>query len=448
VSLPALAERLSVTCGVTVILDRQLIEKHAAARNTTLDLPGQTVGQKLSALLGALHASVAWYDHALYVASAARIEALTQAERVVAAGPQLVGQPLNSYWVKALEELVIQQTYPTDQTALACPWLPGVRLRGDSVLAGRPVVARLSLDPNPADGLVLRYRTGVLGETAVVSLLDGLRGESAPAPGTAGLFSQLAPSGPIQDIETLAKQVQTPVRVELAPGLKPQPFSKHAFVNKSLRVGEALEWAAWLAGCGLRQESNQVWMVDEVSACYGPSALQVVSLAALEQNKALAPELPRLFARLLPELYPGFFDGVKFRCLGGRLVFTGDRRQLQFAQRLRTALEAGGPANAAEAQTWKPGWRVALEKNLAEPFQAQGMPKLSGSFVSLLRRGNFSPQLRCTVLVDPATMRDKGETAIADLDTTGLTVRQVLERLAKAAGLRVELDGDVIWLRP
>ena len=92
--------------------------------------------------------------------------------------------------------------------------------------------------------------------------------------------------------------------------------------------------------------------------------------------------------------------------------------------------------------------RVALEKNLAEPFQAQGTPKLSGSFVSLLRRGNLSPQLHCTVLVDPATMRDKGETVINDLDTTGLTVRQVLERLAKAAGLRVELDGDVIWLRP
>jgi hypothetical protein len=328
------------------------------------------------------------------------------------------------------------------------PWLAGVRLRGDAALSGRPaIVGDVNLDPNPAAGPELRYHSGLLGEAVMGVLLNTLQAGSPPVPGTAALLSQPVPSGAIADVETLAKLAQ-PLHVGIAPGAKPQPFTKLAFVAKNIHLGEALEWSAWLSGCGLRQEKNDVWAVDDLAACYGRPALQVVSFATLaEQHRALAPELPQIFARLLPELHPTFFSGTQFVFVGHRLVFTGDRRQLLLAQRLRTALEGAAPATPQEARDWKPASRQALEKNLAEPFQAL-TPKLGGSFVAALRQGALGSQVRSTLLVDPAAMRDKASLEIPEFDTTGLTVGKVIERLASAAGLKMVLDGDVIWLRP
>lgn len=447
--LPKAAEALSARSGVTMIFDRPLVEKYSAAvRNGNLELAGQTVGQKLDALLGVLQASAAWYDHALYIAAPARIEELTQVARCAAPGPQLLGEKLNPLWARELQDLLAGQTYPAAQAGLALPGLGGVRGRSDAKLAGRPVLSRLVLDPSPAEGPVFRYSTGMLGEALAAAVLGRLQSGSPPVPGTTALMSQPAATGAVPDLESLMKQVQPFLRVEFAPGVKPQPFSKHALVNKNLRLGEALEWAAWLSGCGVRQEANETWVVDDAAVCYGPREMQVLSLAQLAaRNPSVSSELPKLCVRLLPELYPTWFAKTRFRCVGNRLVFTGDRRQLQLAQRLRTALEAECPPGAQAAQTWKPSWRAAVEKNLGEPFRG-ATAKLSGTFAGLLRFGELSPQLRCTVLVDVAAMREKAGVEIQDLDTAGLSVGQVVERLAQAAGLKMTLEGEVVWLRP
>lgn len=449
-SLPTLIEGLSSSCGVTIILDRPLLEKYFAGHNPSLDLPGRTVGQKLDALLGLLHAGVAWYDYALYVAAPSRIEALTltPTERWAAPGPQLLGRPLNPRWALELQNLLRAQTYPPERGAVAAPCLPGLQLRSDTALAGRPVCKELALDPNPADSPVLRYRTGLLGEALLSATLDALRAGSPAVPGIAAMISTPSVPGTVPDLKSLVEQARPLLHLELAQGLKPPPFDKQAFVNKNLRLGEALEWAAWLGGCGLRQDNNDVWVVDEAAACYGAPAMQVLSLASLAaRNQVLAPELPGLFTRLLPELYPGFFSRTQFRCIGNRLVFTGDRRQLQVAQRLLTALEAANPASVEDARNWRPAWRVALERNLAEPFKSDPQ-KLNGSFLGLLRQSALGAQLRCSVLVTPAAMREKAGVDIHDLDVAGLSVGQVVAHLAEAAGLRMVLEGKVVWLRP
>ncbi|MCY3021014.1 MAG: FecR family protein [Planctomycetota bacterium] len=447
-SLAGLTEFLGARCGVTIIVERaQSAQFTAAARDTGFTLPGATVLQKLDALLAALHAGVAWNDDALNIAHPARIEALTQAARRIPVGPQLVGQPANPLWANDLKQILEEQAYPASRVAVPMPWLPGVRLHSDAALAGRPPFAGLTWEPAQPEGGLFCCRTGLLGEALMRNLLAALQSESPPVPGAAGLLSQAAALGPVPDMEALIEQARPRLRVALAPGVQPQPFSKHAYVNKSLPLGEALEWGAWLAGCGLRPVNNDFWTVDDAAVCYGPPALQVLSLQpVIEQRKELAAELPRLFARVLPDLYPTFFANTKFRCVGSRIVFTGDRRQLQLAQRLRASWEAGGPSTLAEARTWKPKSRVDVEKNLAEPFSREPL-KLSGSFAGLLRHGALSSQLRCTVLVDPAAMREKSGTEIKDLDTANLSRRQVLERLASAAGLVMVIEGDVVWLR-
>jgi len=444
-----LVEELSKNCGVTIVLDRALLAKQFAAHNTVLELRGQTVGQKLDSLLAALHASLAWYDYVLYVAAPSRIEALTVSDRSNAPGPELLGRPLSPAWAKELKELVSAQTYPPEQGAVAAPYFPGVQLRGDVELAGRPAfVAPPVVDPNPAGGPAFRYRTGLLGHALMSNLLESLRTGSPAVPGISGMLSTPATAGTVADIKGLVEQVSPFLRVELAPGLKPPSFDKQAFVSRNLRLGEALEWAAWLAGCGLRQD-NDVWLVDDAVACYGAPAMQVLSLAPLAvRSPALAPEFPGLFTRLLPELYPGFFSPkLQFRCIGNRLVFTGDKRQLQLAQRLLTALEAANPAGVKEARNWKPAWRLALENNLADPFKSDA-PKLSGSFAWLLRQSGLGTKLRFSVLVYPAAMREKAGVEIRDLDVAGLSVGQVVERLAQAAGLRMVLEGEIVCLRP
>jgi hypothetical protein len=447
----ALAEFLGARSALTMVVDDALAERYAAnARKPGFALPGQTVAQKLDALLALLGAGVAWYDHVLYVAPVARIETLTMVTRHALPGRQLVGQPLNPLWARDLKDTLAAQCYPAEKAAVPASWLPALRLPGDAALAGKPALADVAWDLNQPEGPRLRYRAGVLGEAVACNVLTALRGESPPVPSAGGLISQTVPPGAtVADIESLIEQARPFLRVQVAQGVKPQPFAKLAFVNKNLRLGEALECAAQLAGCGLRQENNDLWVVDTPAACYDRPAMQVLSLAPLaEQRPEMAPELARFFARWLVQFHPVTFgQAPDIRCVGNRIVFTGDRRQLQAAQRLRAALESAGPANAAEAQAWQPPARAAIAKNLAEPF-AGGDAPLSGTFAGLLRRAALSAQLRCTVVVDPAAMREKADIAVNGLDVAKRTVGDVLLRLAEAAGLTVAIEGDVIWLRP
>jgi hypothetical protein len=85
--------------------------------------------------------------------------------------------------------------------------------------------------------------------------------------------------------------------------------------------------------------------------------------------------------------------------------------------------------------------------SLAKPFTC-ATPSLKGNFAGLLRQGELSSQLSCTILVDPVSMREKAGFEVRDLDAAGLTVGKVVEQLARAAGLRMVLEGGVVWLRP
>ena len=82
------------------------------------------------------------------------------------------------------------------------------------------------------------------------------------------------------DLKVLSEQARPFLRVELAAGLAPRTFDRQAFVNKNLRLGEALEWAAWLNGCGLRQDNHDLsGIVDNPVACYGAPDGPVLSFS-------------------------------------------------------------------------------------------------------------------------------------------------------------------------
>jgi len=190
--------------------------------------------------------------------------------------------------------------------------------------------------------------------------------------------------------------------------------------------------------------------VDEARICYGNPQLQLLSLdPILEGRPELSGQLPSAFARLLPSLYPTFFAKADLRCLRNAVVFVGDRRQLQLAQRVRGALKQAYETRGAavDMRSWRPAWREEIDRNLSEPFQSSGAEALTGSFAWLLRQSALSSQLRCTVLVDPQSMKEHAGDAIPELDVREKTVGQVLEQLARQAGLRMAVEGEIVWLR-
>jgi hypothetical protein len=438
--LSELLERLGSRCGVTIIVERgEWSDKYRAlSRSADFALPGQTVIQKLDALLGALHLGCAWYDHVLYVDVPSHIEVLTTCERKSPLAPQLVGQPLNAEWVRELKSLLATLRYPPENQALSASLLPLSKLYTDAALSGKPVFAYVA-EPN-AEGV--RYRTGLLGSAALRGVLLALSSETPPV--QSAPLTQPAPRE-VQDMDAWLAQLRMNHVIDSRARFP--AFTNKAIVFKNLLLGDALEWTTWICGFGLRLDEKGVLVLDEKTACYGPPALQVLSLNALAERYApLAKKLSDVFKRVLPAAYPTFFAGVEFRCIGGKLVFMGDLRQVLIAQRVRSALEHALENNEFKPDNWLPPGSASVRKNLAEPF-ASGSPKLSGTFAGLLRNSELSSQLRCTLLVDPAAMREHAGDQIAELEVEGASIGKVLELLAQKAGMKVVLEGDIIWLR-
>ena len=418
---------------VAIVFSREWWDTHARAQAEAL--AGETSQKLLDAVLEKSGAAAAWYDNVLYVSAPGRIEHLTRIERTSRPIDTLLQQPKNAL---ILESIFKELKYP--------PLFAG---RTDPELSETPALAHVNVESNGGRGACLHYTTGLLGAALAGKAIDLLESESPARGSAAELLSQPLPAGHVPDIQTLIDRVEKFVPVELR--VKCGPFNTKAFVNKNLTMGQALEWAAWLSGCGLDKENNHLF-VDTPGRCYGAPALQVLSLSLLaERRPETADVLPQSFARLLNKLYPAFFGAdTELYCIGSRIVFTGDQRQLQMAQRLRAslarALEGMQNNQTFDPAAWRPEWRVQLDKNLSDPYQSAG-DNLSGKFAGLLRQSELSSQLRCTVLVDPACMRDAGDKQIDNLETKGMSVGQVLERLVQKAGLNISINGEVIWIR-
>ena len=434
--LPGKLQFLAARAKVTMIASRPCVENYAASEE---EMRATSSQELLDALLARLNANAAYYDHVLFLAAPARIESLTMCvRRMKPPAAFSVESQWHHRWARDLKALLERETYPAAEV------LPGVRT--DSLLSGKPVFADLAWE---AEDKTLRYRTGVAGQAILSALLARLVAPGAAVPGAAGILSERVELGPIADMEVLLKQAQQFMPVESR--VKPPVFNRQAFVSKNLLLGEALEWAAWLGGRGLRDENN-VLIVDDLNTCYGGVELQVLPLSALSARRpALAGALPEVLARLLPALYPSFFVNTELYCLRDAVVFRGDRRQLQLAQRLRgdleRALENSRADSVFDLAAWRPAWRMEIERNLTEPFQTLGEARLTGTFAWLLRQGALSSQLRCTVLVDPQALQECADKQ-AELEIAHRTVGQVLEQLAKSAGLKAQIEGQVIWLRP
>ncbi|HYF49360.1 MAG TPA: hypothetical protein VEJ63_08140, partial [Planctomycetota bacterium] len=319
----------------------------------------------------------------------------------------------------------------------------------DGSLADKPAFADLSLESSDT-GPVFLYRSGLAGRTVMEETLKLLASPAPKVAGAAGVLSQPGTAGTITDMDVLIAQAREFMPVEAR--VKTAPFSRSAFLNKNLSLGEALEWGAWLSGRGLRQENNTL-LLDEFETCYGPRQWQVLSLKAVcERSPELAVKIPARIAELLPMLYPTFFpDSRALYRIRNAVVFHGDRRQLRVAQRLLADLEIAldDPQNKNfPLQTWRPKWRADMEAKLSEPFVSSGADKLTGGFAWLLRQSVLSSQLHCTVLVDPSFMKDHWSDEVKNLSIANLTVAQVIERLAARVGLKMTIEGEVVWLKP
>jgi hypothetical protein len=45
-------------------------------------------------------------------------------------------------------------------------------------------------------------------------------------------------------------------------------------------------------------------------------------------------------------------------------------------------------------------------------------------------------------------MKEHANDPVGEIDVVGMSVRRVIETLAGVAHLKMEIDGDVIWLKP
>jgi len=436
-------ERISSSAGVTLIAERGAAREEFERKlaEPGFNLPGHTAAEKLDALLKSLRFNGAWYEHVLFLASPSRIENLTLTERSVPVSPLLIGQPLNPRWLADLKELVQGLRYP----GLHSP-VKSIHVRAEAVFSDR-ALAETAVCSGPvelsAEGL--KYRSGVLGAAVVSALLSELIVDAPMVAEISGLLSQPIAPGPVSDMNALIGQAAHAVAVK--PKVRLPALSHQAFVFKGMSLGGALEWSTWALGYGLKLEGNAIVIAD-TAECYGAPALQVLPLASLTARKpALADEFPNVIARLLPQLYPAYFAETRLRSIGGKLIFRGDKRQLQLAQRLRSDLElALETLPAAKLSSWLPPFRQSINANLAEPFQGTG--KLTRSFAGLLRQSELKHQLRCSVLVDPVAMREHAADQIIDLDVSGGSVGKVLDAIAAKARLKVTIEGDIIWLRP
>jgi hypothetical protein len=433
-SFAELTQRLSARCGVSIIVSR-----HCSCRQ----LPAQvaensTVAQALDKQIDRFRLNMAWYDGVLFIDYAWRIEELTTVMREISCA-QLVGRPFVPRFGSDLKMLLEAETYPAT--------LPLVRVSDTWV--GRSAFSNIAFKPLEDGSALLSYKSGMAGRVLMRQVLDTYAAPSAAVLSAASILSHNVDSGPVADLESLLKEARQFTVIETK--VVSQPFSKQAFVNRNLGLGQALEWGAWISGLGVRQEQDGL-VIDDALSCHGLQQTQVLSLAAITALRPeLATRLPEVFSRHLPALYPTFLGNIHFHCLNNLLVFNGDRRQLLLAQRLAKQLEIAISADAEKTldpQKWLPPWRAQIDKNLAERFRNSGENNLNGSFVGLLRNSSLSAQLHCTVLVDPRSMKEKAALEIKNLHVANATVGDVLTAMASAAGLKMVIEGEVVWLRP
>jgi hypothetical protein len=453
-SLPVALDELGAVCGVTLIAEHSDATVPAADKS---DPARQSSGRRLDTILGSTQLCATWYDGVLYLAPGARIEALTLVDRTSAPISELVGLPQQEQWSGNLLELVnghvaLPARIPRSLAGMPpSPDLPAYS-NVDRALVGRRAFQNLSLADGD-NGPYLRYRAGMLGNAWMSALLKELARGTQQVRGASGL-TQLLPSGSIKDINALIDIAKPFMPVESR--LKNPPFNHQALAIKNLSLGRALEWGAWLQGCGIRQGVGGL-VIDDSAVCYGAPALQVVPLSPTADHPLdMANQLPTAFARLLPQLYPTFFAGVEIKPLSGRIAFVGDRRQLQLAQELFKSFDQELNESTANAHgdkqldlnTWLPAWRRNLEKNLAEPFKGDGSGAVSGTFAGLLRQSGIGTQLHHTVVVDLTAMQQHHSDPVQSLDVSQLSLGQFIDALAHAAQMKVVLEGEVIWLKP
>ena len=401
---------------------------------TAPDSGRHTTRSALRAACAAAELEWCWYDGLLFAARRERLEELTRVERVVDA-EEWMGRPPRPEWQHALVRLVSKLGWNA-QGKPAC---------------GPGILPALLVNRLMPDGRLF-YTTGRSGDRLLHTTLDLIR-QGSPATGSpAERLDEQRYTGGMRDLEAFVR-LCAQHHVHLAVRAAGLDFPSQAFVNRTLPLGEALEWAARLHGMGVRAEPGML-VVDQLEACYGSPALQTLNLvlpARLPPQEA--DPLPQALAACLREIYPELFASVPvFLQFKERLAFSGDLRQLAAAQRTlvewQRRLQEPPPEPPLDLKAWRPAWRVKLEKNLAELFRGDGSGVLpEGSFVSVLRQSGLSAQVRATILVDPEAMKRVALKPIPQLNVLQLSQMQVLQALAKEAGLRVVLEGPVVWLR-
>jgi len=430
-SLEDFMDRLGRRARLTIVAnDPALLNAFAVAPASERNpLKYKTAGDWLRYAEKVCGARAIWYDGVIYFAPLDTVEELTSVQRTAEIEPAIAGATLKPEIARALRDIASSLRYESATQA-------GAKRAGNAALAD------VAVAPTEVGrgGLILRYTTGIAGDELLRDTLAQLKAGAPRANDPTRLFSQPMPPGTVRDLDELLemsrkKLVAAESRVKLAP------FTRQSFVAKNLDFGEALEWAAWLGGAGLRQENGLV-VVDEPSRCYGPAKLQVLVLEGVPE--ALHPAAAARVAALCPELYPSFFKDVRFFPLHGRIAFNGDLRQLLLAQRIGAALEDGfARGDVASVETWMPPSRTKLNARLREKVQSSG--KLAGTFAGVLRQGSLASQLPGTVLVDPQAMKDA---AALPVDVPATTLLDVLQQLAKQARLNMTLEGDVVWFHP
>jgi len=434
-TLDEFMDRLGRRARLTIVaIDPALFNAYAAAPAVERNpLKYKTAGEWLRYAEKVCGARSIWYDGVIYFAPLDTVEELTRVQRSAEIDAIVAGSVLVPEIARNLRDIASNLRYESAAQA-------GIKRAGTPALFDVAVAPLPTIKEGTRGGLLLRYTTGIAGDELVATTLAQLKAGAPRANDPTRLFSQPLPPGTIRDMDELLEMSRKKL-VAAESRVKIVPFTRQSFVAKNLDFGEALEWAAWLGGAGLRQENGTV-IVDEISRCYGPAKLQVLVLEGVPD--ALRPAAAARVAALCPELYPSFFKDVRFYPLHGRIAFSGDLRQLLLAQRIAAALEDGfARGDVTSMETWMPPARTKLNARLREKVQSGG--RLAGTFAGVLRQGSLASQLPGTVLIDPQSMKDA---AALPVDVTATTLQDVLQQLAKQTKLSMTIEGDVVWFHP
>jgi hypothetical protein len=377
------------------------------------------------------------FDGVLWLATPARAEAFTQHTWEVPLPPHLAGAPPVAAALHTLQALFAAERFPAPGTPQASGG--GGRPQTDAALAGKPAARSVEL-PLQDGGARLRCVSGALGRAALERVLDALQPADLSRLDLGALGSNTLPAGIVRSVEELAAAARA-TGMAVDPRGAP-PLARLSFAHRGLRAGEALEWAAWLNGAGWHLEQG-VWACGTFDACYGPHARHAVSLSAVPsaQRAAAAERL----SMLLPELYPPFLAPGAVRPLGGAVLVDGSLREALLAQRLAADLAADLSAQPGlNIGAWSPAWRLEMNRALSEKIDPQ-LGELNGSFAGVLRQGAWNARVPVTVLVESNAMQSAFARTVR-VPAGGRAVRDVLQDLASAAGLRYDACGRIVCL--